>query len=202
MNGDVNGKCIIVSAPSGAGKTTIVKHLLAQGLGLEFSVSATSRPMRDGEVDGRDYFFLSVDEFKGRIAAGEFVEYEEVYPGRFYGTLRSELERIWGAGHHPIFDVDVVGGLDLKEVYQTRALALFVKPPTLGHLEERLNGRNTETPESLRMRLEKAAHEMTYMDRFDAVIVNAHLEEACAEALERVHAFLQDAGAPAIAPRP
>jgi guanylate kinase len=202
MNGDVNGKCIIVSAPSGAGKTTIVKHLLAQGLGLEFSVSATSRPMRDGEVYGRDYFFLSVDEFKGRIAAGEFVEYEEVYPGRFYGTLRSELERIWGAGHHAIFDVDVIGGLDLKEVYQTRALALFVKPPTLGHLEQRLNGRNTETPESLRMRLEKAAHEMTYMDRFDAVIVNADLDEACAEAVERVRAFLQGAGAAAIAPRP
>lgn len=197
MSGGVNGKCIIVSAPSGAGKTTIVKHLLAQGLGLEFSVSATSRPMRAGEVDGRDYFFLSVDEFKGRIAAGEFVEYEEVYPGRFYGTLRSELERIWGAGHHPIFDVDVIGGLDLKEVYQTRALALFVRPPSLEHLEQRLNGRNTETPESLRTRLEKAAHEMTYMDRFDAVIVNADLDEACTEALGRVRAFLHDAGATA-----
>lgn len=200
MAAEANGKCIIVSAPSGAGKTTIVKHLLAQDLGLEFSVSATSRPRRDGEVDGKDYFFLSVDEFKGRIEAGEFVEYEEVYPGRFYGTLRSELERIWSAGHHAIFDLDVIGGLDLKELYQTRALALFVKPPSVEHLEQRLNGRNTETPESLRMRVEKAVHEMTYMDRFDAVIVNDDRDRACAEASQLVRAFL--AGTRAAHPMP
>lgn len=187
---DVPGKSIIVSAPSGAGKTTIVKHLLAQDLGLEFSVSATSRPKREGEVDGRDYFFLSADEFRGRIAAGEFVEYEEVYPGRFYGTLRSELERIWAAGHHAIFDVDVVGGLDLKEIYQTKALALFVSPPSVAELEKRLNGRNTETPETLRMRVEKAEHEMSFRDRFDAVIVNDDLERACAEAVRLVREHL------------
>lgn len=187
---DVPGKSIIVSAPSGAGKTTIVKHLLAQDLGLEFSVSATSRPKREGEVDGRDYFFLSADEFRGRIAAGEFVEYEEVYPGRFYGTLRSELERIWAAGHHAIFDVDVVGGLDLKEIYQTKALALFVSPPSVAELEKRLNGRNTETPETLRMRVEKAEHEMSFRDRFDAVIVNDDLERACAEAVRLVRKHL------------
>jgi guanylate kinase len=187
---EVPGKSIIVSAPSGAGKTTIVRHLLEQGLGLEFSVSATSRPKREGEVDGTDYFFLSVDEFKGRIAAGEFVEYEEVYPGRFYGTLRSELERIWEAGHHAIFDVDVVGGLDLKEIYQTKALALFVSPPSVEALEQRLNHRNTETPETLRMRVEKAEHEMTFRDRFDAVVVNEDRERACAEATALVREFL------------
>jgi guanylate kinase len=187
---EVPGRSIIVSAPSGAGKTTIVRHLLGQGLGLEFSVSATSRPMRANEVDGKDYFFLSVDEFKGRIAAGEFVEYEEVYPGRFYGTLRSELERIWEAGHHAIFDVDVVGGLDLKEIYQTKALALFVSPPSLEALEQRLNDRNTETPETLRIRVEKAEHELTFRDRFDAVIVNDDRDTACAEATSLVRAFL------------
>ncbi len=186
----IPGKSVIVSAPSGAGKTTIVKHLLAQDLGLEFSISATSRPMRAGEVDGRDYFFLSVDEFRGRIKAGEFVEYEEVYPGRYYGTLRSELERIWAAGHHAIFDVDVVGGLDLKEVYQSKALALFVSPPSVAELERRLNGRNTETPETLRMRVAKAEHEMTFRDRFDAVIVNDDLARACEEAVRLVRAHL------------
>lgn len=187
---EIPGRSIIVSAPSGAGKTTIVRHLLGEGLDLEFSVSATSRPMRANEVDGKDYFFLSVDEFKGRIRAGEFVEYEEVYPGRFYGTLRSELERIWEAGHHAIFDVDVVGGLDLKEIYQTKALALFVSPPSLEALEQRLNDRNTETPETLRIRVEKAEHELTFRDRFDAVIVNDDRDTACAEATSLVRAFL------------
>jgi guanylate kinase len=187
---EMPGRSIIVSAPSGAGKTTIVRHLLGEGLGLEFSVSATSRPMRANEVDGKDYFFLSVDEFKGRIRAGEFVEYEEVYPGRYYGTLRSELERIWQAGHHAIFDVDVVGGLDLKEIYRTKALALFVSPPSLEALEQRLNDRNTETPETLRIRVEKAEHELTFRDRFDAVIVNDDRDTACAEATSLVRAFL------------
>jgi guanylate kinase len=185
---EMPGRSIIVSAPSGAGKTTIVRHLLGEG--LEFSVSATSRPMRANEVDGKDYFFLSVDEFKGRIRAGEFVEYEEVYPGRYYGTLRSELERIWQAGHHAIFDVDVVGGLDLKEIYRTKALALFVSPPSLEALEQRLNDRNTETPETLRIRVEKAEHELTFRDRFDAVIVNDDRDTACAEATSLVRAFL------------
>jgi guanylate kinase len=189
------GKSIIVSAPSGAGKTTIVHHLLSLDIGLEFSVSATSRPMRANEVDGKDYHFLSVEEFKARIHAGEFVEYEEVYPGRFYGTLRSELERIWSNGHHAIFDVDVVGGLDLKQVYQTNALALFVAPPSLNALELRLYGRNTETVESLRMRIDKAAHEMTFQDRFDAVIVNDDRDRACQEASRLVRTFL--AGTPA-----
>lgn len=186
----VAGKCVIFSAPSGAGKTTIVRHLLAQDLGLAFSVSATTRPPRVGEVDGRDYIFLSVNDFKGRVAAGEFVEWEEVYPGRFYGTLRSELERIWSEGHHALFDIDVIGGLDLKELYQTRALAVFVSPPSVQVLEERLRARGTEDEVTLRTRVEKALHEMTYVDRFDAVIVNDELANACQQAESLVRRFL------------
>jgi guanylate kinase len=184
------GKCVIVSAPSGAGKTTIVRHLLQQGLGLEFSVSATSRAKRAHEVEGRDYFFLSVEEFRERIGEGAFVEWEEVYPGQFYGTLRAEIDRIWAEGHSPIFDVDVVGGLHLKGAFGERALALFVSPPSLDVLEERLRDRATETNESLRKRVDKAAHEMTYAERFDAIIVNDTLEHACAQTLEKVQRFL------------
>lgn len=184
------GRLVILSAPSGAGKTSIVRHLLASGLPLAFSVSATTRPPRDGEVDGRDYWFLNEDEFKGRIRAGEFVEWEEVYPGRFYGTLRSELERIWSEGRHALFDIDVIGGLDLKELYQDRALAVFVKPPSVEALERRLRERGTENGDTLRMRVEKAVHELTYEDRFDAVIINDDLATACAEAEVLVRRFL------------
>lgn len=187
---EANGKCVIISAPSGAGKTTIVHHLLEQGLGLAFSVSATSRERRAHEVHGKDYFFISQDEFKQRIAEDAFVEWEEVYPGQFYGTLRSEIERIWAAGQHPIFDVDVEGGLNLRKVFGERALALFVAPPSLAALGERLRKRGTETEESLARRLNKAAHELGYADRFDAVVVNADRERACAVAVERVRKFL------------
>lgn len=187
---DQRGKLIIFSAPSGAGKTTIVRHLLEQDLGLEFSVSATTRPPREHEVHGKDYFFMSVDDFKGSVAAGEFVEWEEVYPGRFYGTLRSELERIWAGGHHAIFDIDVIGGLDLKEVYQTRALAVFVSPPSVEALEQRLRSRGTEDEATLRTRIDKARHEMGYADRFDAVITNDELASACLEAVSLVRRFL------------
>ena len=144
------GKCIIVSAPSGAGKTTIVHHLLTRDLNLAFSVSATSRVRRVYEVDGKDYFFITPEEFKRRIADDAFVEWEEVYPGQFYGTLKSQLERIWSLGQHAIFDVDVVGGLHLKKIFGDRALAIFVEPPSLATLEERLHQRGTETRESLR----------------------------------------------------
>ncbi len=185
-----NGKCVIISAPSGAGKTTIVRSLLAQGLRLAFSVSATSRAKRSYEVDGQDYFFITVEAFQQRILDGAFVEWEEVYPGQFYGTLRSEIERIWSQGNSAIFDVDVVGGLHLKSVFAERALAVFVSPPSVEVLEQRLLSRNTETPESLRKRVDKAAHEMTFAPRFDTVVVNDTLEHACAEAYEKVKRFL------------
>lgn len=184
------GKCVIVSAPSGAGKTTIVRHLIDQGMGLAFSVSATSRAKRAHEVDGKDYFFVSVDEFRDRIEEGAFIEWEEVYHGQFYGTLRGEIRKIWANGQTPIFDVDVVGGLHLKSAFGDRALALFVSPPSLDVLEDRLHNRATETAESLRKRVDKAAHEMTYAERFDAIVVNDTLEHACAEAEALVKRFL------------
>jgi guanylate kinase len=184
------GKCIIVSAPSGAGKTTIVRYLLELDLGLSFSISATSRPRRAYEEDGHDYFFITADEFRKRIVAGAFVEWEEVYPGRFYGTLREEIKRIWSQERSPIFDVDVVGGLHLKGIFGADALALFIAPPSIQALEERLLLRGTETPETLRSRVDKATHEMTYAPRFDAVIVNDDRDRACHEAYQQVRAFL------------
>ncbi|MBK6341543.1 MAG: guanylate kinase [Flavobacteriales bacterium] len=186
----MKGKAIIVSAPSGAGKTTIVRHLMDRGLGLAFSVSATTRPMRSSERDGHDYWFLSEEEFKRRITAGDFVEWEEVYPGRFYGTLREEVLRIQGEGRYPVFDVDVEGGLNLKKEFGDDALALFIAPPSLQALEQRLNARGTETPESLAKRVGKAAHELTYAPRFDRTVVNDDLNGACAEAEALVRQFL------------
>jgi len=185
-----NGKCVIISAPSGAGKTTIVRSLLAQGLRLAFSVSATSRPKRSYEVDGQDYFFISAQEFQQRIAAEAFVEWEEVYPGQFYGTLRSEIDRIWAQGNSAIFDVDVVGGVHLKSVFEEQALAVFVSPPSIEILEQRLRSRGTESEESLRKRVDKAAQEMTFAPQFDAIVVNDTLEHACAEAYTLVKRFL------------
>ncbi len=186
-----DGKCIIVSAPSGAGKTTLVRYLLKHEPSLAFSVSATSREKRAYETDGVDYFFISAEEFRERIAQDGFVEWEEVYPGRFYGTLKHELHRIWNEGKHPIFDVDVVGGLDLKEIFGPNALALFVAPPSIEALEQRLKDRGTETPETLRLRVEKAAHELTFAPRFDAVVVNDDRDRACSEAYQLVSDFLQ-----------
>ncbi|HNR54452.1 MAG TPA: guanylate kinase [Flavobacteriales bacterium] len=185
------GKCIIISAPSGAGKTTIVRSLLKQGLRLAFSVSATSRAKRSYEVDGQDYFFISADEFRRRIERDAFIEWEEVYPGQYYGTLRSEIDRIWSNGSSAIFDVDVIGGIDLKQHFGDRALSIFISPPSVAALEERLRARGTESEESLRRRVDKAAQEMTYAPRFDAVVVNDTLEHACAEAHALVARFLE-----------
>lgn len=185
------GKCVIISAPSGAGKTTIVRSLLKQGLRLAFSVSATSRSKRAYEVDGHDYHFITVEEFQRRVSQAAFVEWEEVYPGQFYGTLRSEIDRIWSHGNHAIFDVDVVGGLELKRYFGEHALAIFISPPDLEALEARLRSRGTETPESLQKRLDKAAHEMTFAPQFDAVVVNDTLEHACEETHALVARFLQ-----------
>ncbi|HRN36358.1 MAG TPA: guanylate kinase [Flavobacteriales bacterium] len=184
------GKCIIVSAPSGAGKSTIVRYLLGCGLGLDFSISATNRPKRDHEQDGRDYFFITTAEFRQRIGAGAFVEWEEVYPGRYYGTLRAEIERIWANGRAPIFDVDVVGGLRLKEIFGEQALSIFVSPPTIEALEERLLLRGTETAETLRTRMDKAGQELAYSTRYDRILLNDDMQRACEEAHEVVNAFL------------
>ena len=177
-----NGKLVIFSAPSGAGKTTIVHHLLKTFPELEFSVSATSRPLRGDESHGTDYYFFSVDEFRQRVANHEFVEWEEVYPGQMYGTLQAEVDRIWRKGHHVIFDVDVKGGINLKKYFGNKALAIFVKVPSLEVLKQRLNERGTETEESLSRRVFKAQFEMTFQDKFDVVLVNEDLQKSLDEA--------------------
>lgn len=183
---------IIISAPSGAGKTTIVKHLLQTVPRLSFSVSACSRPRRKGEVNGRDYWFLTANEFKQKIEAGEFVEWEEVYPGHYYGTLKKEIEKIWKAGKHVVFDVDVKGGINLKKQFGSRALAIFVKPPSPEILEHRLRTRSTETEEKIRERTKKAALEMEYASQFDAILVNNRLEETLERAEELVTNFIEN----------
>jgi guanylate kinase len=186
----MQGKLLIFSAPSGSGKTTIVKHLLEVCNNLEFSISACSRAMRPGEVHGKDYYFLSADEFRQRIASNQFVEWEEVYPGSYYGTLKSELERIWAKGNHVLFDVDVKGGVNLKRIFGNQALSVFVQPPSIAELEKRLVARCTETPETLAKRIGKAEEEMAYAPQFDTIIVNDNLEQAFAEAINTVKAFL------------
>lgn len=185
------GKCIIFSAPSGAGKTTIVRHLLQEFSNLTFSVSATTRPCRGHEVNGHDYHFMSIDEFKNEIARGEFVEWEEVYPDQFYGTLNREIEHIWANGKNVIFDVDVVGGLRLKEHFGDKALSVFVAPPNEQALRQRLEGRGTDSPEKIEMRLSKAAKEMQFAEEFDTVLVNSDLSTALSRAESLVRDFLQ-----------
>ncbi len=186
----MQGKLIIFSAPSGAGKTTIVQHLLKVCPQLEFSVSACSRSMRKYETHGVDYYFLSLDEFKQKIADDEFIEWEEVYKDNFYGTLKVEIDRIWKKGMHVIFDVDVVGGLHLKNQFGDRALAVFVMPPSIHHLEMRLQSRETETSESISRRIGKAENEIKTADLFDKIILNDKLENAFAEAEKIVFEFL------------
>jgi guanylate kinase len=187
---DFKGKCIIVSAPSGAGKTTIVKHLLQSIPSLAFSVSATSRPPRSNEVDGKDYRFLSEENFRKRIQANEFLEWEEVYPGRFYGTLKSEENRLSGEGKHIIFDLDVVGGVNLKAHFGSAALALFIQPPSLEVLAGRLRNRSTETEDTLAVRLSKASSELKFAGQFDKIIINDNLEEACRQSEIWIKEFL------------
>lgn len=169
-------KSIIFSAPSGSGKTTIVKHILQTFPNIKFSVSATTRPMRPGEVDGKDYHFISVEDFKSKIESGEFIEYEEVYPGLFYGTLKSEVQKIWNDGGIVIYDMDVVGGVNLKKQFGEESLSFFVKVPTIEELEERLRSRGTETEEKIQMRILKAKQEMEWEHQFDVVLVNNNLE--------------------------
>ncbi len=188
----MKGKLIIFSAPSGAGKTTIVRQLIERGLNLEFSVSATSRAPRPNELHGRDYYFIALDEFKNKVAAGDFLEWEEVYNGICYGTLKSEVDRICNAGKNVIFDVDVVGGLNIKKLFGEQALAIFVQPPSVEELRVRLKNRSTESEEKIAMRIAKAEHELSFAEKFDAIVVNDYLENAVIEAEKLVKNFLRD----------
>lgn len=194
----MDGKLIIFSAPSGSGKTTIVRHLLQSNENLGFSISACTRDRRGrAEQNGKDYYFLTPDEFKHKIDADEFVEWEEVYVGAFYGTLKSEIQRVWDTGKHVLFDVDVQGGLKLKQYYGDRALAVFVKVPDEETLRQRLIGRGTETEDSLSKRLFKVHFEMSFQDRFDVVLVNDDLEESFAKAQKLIDDFINEGIVPA-----
>ena len=184
------GKLVIFSAPSGAGKTTIVKHLLTKFPELEFSISATTREPRGDEQPNKSYYFISKEEFLHRIAKKQFVEFEEVYSGTFYGTLRTEIERIWNEGKTVIFDIDVEGGLHLKRKYEDQALAIFVQPPSLEVLKQRLTGRGTDSEEKLKERFAKAEKELGYAPKFDIILKNHDLQTACAEAEQLVKNFL------------
>ncbi|TPG67050.1 guanylate kinase [Hymenobacter nivis] len=190
----MQGKIIVFSAPSGAGKTTIVHRLMQRVAGLSFSISACTRDRRGrSEVNGKDYHFITPQDFQEKIRHDEFVEWEEVYEGAFYGTLKSEIERIWANGQHAILDVDVKGGLSIKEFYKDRALAVFVRPPSIEALGERLQARATDSQSSISSRLYKAAFELAFEDRFDVTVVNDDLDQASDEAEKLVRDFIQAA---------
>jgi len=186
----MNNKAVIISAPSGAGKTTIVKHLLETFPQLAFSVSACSRQKRENEKDGVDYYFIEPEEFKEKICTDEFVEWQEVYPGNYYGTLKSELSRILANGKIPIFDVDVVGGLNLKKYFGENALALFIRPPSIEVLENRLVNRKSESEASIKKRIAKAEKELSLANKFDMIIINDDLQRALNQAVDYVANFL------------
>lgn len=184
------GKLIIFSAPSGSGKSTIVRHLITKDVPIEFSVSATNRAPRGREENGVDYYFLSSEEFKSKIKSKAFLEWEEVYPDRYYGTLKAEVDRIWANEKHVVFDIDVEGGLNLKKQFGERALSVFIKVPSIDILKQRLMARNTEDNENLNMRLDKVKSEMAYAKYFDVVIVNDDLEIAQEQAYQKVMDFI------------
>lgn len=187
----MEGKIIIVSAPSGCGKSTIINRLLQKGeIDMEFSVSATNRQPREGEVHGVSYWFLTDEEFRQAIADDNFVEYEEVYPGRFYGTLKSEVERRCREGHNVVLDIDVKGGVNVKRMYGERALALFIEPPSIDALRVRLEGRGTESPESISQRLGKAEYELSFAPSYDIRIVNDDLDKAVADTEKAIKQFV------------
>ena len=188
---DFQGKAVIISAPSGAGKTTLVNKLLKAKLPLLFSISACSRAPREGEEDKKDYYFLSVEEFKEKIKAQDFIEWEEVYQGNFYGTLKKEIERIWKEKKHVVFDVDVIGGISLKEYFKENSISIFIKPPSMEVLSKRLKKRNTEDKESIKNRLEKSFEEMKSIDKFDKIIVNDELNISTKNIIETVEKFLK-----------
>ncbi|MDD4592144.1 MAG: guanylate kinase [Parabacteroides sp.] len=185
------GKIVIFSAPSGSGKSTIINFLLKKNLNLQFSISATSRAPRGTEKNGIEYYFLSPEEFRAHIAAGDFLEYEEVYADKYYGTLKSEVERILDSGHNVIFDVDVKGGCNIKKYFAHRALSLFIQPPSIEILRQRLEGRGTDTPEVIENRIARAQYELSFADKFDVVIVNDQLEEAENKAFSAVKQFIE-----------
>jgi guanylate kinase len=184
-------KMIIFSAPSGAGKSTIINQLLQSGYGLEFSISATTRAPRGNEKDGVEYHFLDVEEFEKRIALNEFVEFEQVYEGRYYGTLNSELTRIWEKGNIVLFDVDVVGGVTLKKKFGEQALSIFIQPPSVDELRKRLLGRSTDSTEEIEKRIAKAQHELSYAPQFDEIIINDNLADALQKTKSLLNRFLQ-----------
>lgn len=188
----MQGKVIIVSAPSGAGKTSIVRHLLEEVPELKFSISATTRHKRDYEEDGKDYYFITPENFKERLANDEFLEWQEVYDNQYYGSLKCEVERIWNNGQTVIFDVDVLGGLNIKKFYGNNALAVFIEPPTIEELVNRLKKRGTETEESLKKRVDKAEYEMSFADQFDKIVLNDDLKTAQQEMIDLVRDFLEE----------
>ena len=187
----MKGRLVIISAPSGAGKTTIVKHLLGCNLGLEFSVSATTRNKRENETDGKDYYFLTVAEFRAKLEEDGFVEWQEVYSDFYYGTPRSEIERIRSKGSHVLFDVDVKGGINLKRIFGKDAVSIFIMPPSVEELEKRLVTRGTDNPEKIRMRVRKAEEEIRSAAEFDFIVVNDNLQKAEEETLGIVRDFLK-----------
>lgn len=184
------GKLIIFSAPSGTGKSTIVRYLLEKDLKLQFSISATSRLPRGEEKDGIEYYFLTPDEFRARIKKEHFIEYEEVYEDNFYGTLKSEVDRILAMGHNVVFDVDCVGGLAIKKIYGDRALAIFIMPPSVEELRNRLEKRGTDTPEVIQNRLDKATHEMSFAAQFDATVMNDDFDKAKRKTVQLIREFI------------
>jgi guanylate kinase len=186
----MKGRLVIISAPSGAGKTTIVKHLLESGLALSFSISATTRAKRENETEGKDYYFLSIDEFREKIRKGDLLEWQEVYKDHYYGTPKSEIDRIWLDGKHVLFDVDVMGGINLKKIFGKKAISIFIMPPSVNELEKRLVSRGTDNFEKIRMRVEKASEELKQAGEFDYVVINDVLEKAQAEVLRLVKDFI------------
>lgn len=186
------GKVVIFSAPSGSGKSTIVNYLLTKGLGLEFSISATCRAPRGEEQNGREYFFFSPEEFKSKVANNEFLEWEEVYPGCCYGTLKSEVERIWAKGNTVVFDVDVIGGLNIKKIFGEQALSIFIEAPSIEILRKRLVGRGTDSMDKIEQRVAKAEYEMTFAPQFDTIVVNDKVEDAYADAERVIRKFISE----------
>jgi len=188
----MKGKLVIISAPSGAGKSTMIRHLLDRGINLEFSISATTRAPRGREKNGNEYYFLSVNDFRERVENGDFIEWEEVYKDQLYGTLKSEINRIWSHGNHVLFDVDVKGGINLKDIFKHDAISIFIMPPSIDELEKRLQRRATDNPEKIKMRVAKAEEEMKLANQFDNIVINERLEQAENDVYRIVKSFIEN----------